>query len=415
MSLAFQAAITGMKGSQSMLDVVGNNIANINTTGYKTGRITFQELMYQTARGAGAPTGAIAGTNPIQYGYGSKVGSVTSAFTQGVVESTGRGTDLAINGQGLFATRDQDGRVMYTRNGNFNLDKVGNVVDSQGRQVLGWNAVDGKVDPSLNPVPLKIDLDSPMAARASTSAIYNGNLNSEEPIGAKFTNEVTVYDSLGAQHRVTVVFERVALPVPAPVPAPAAMWNYTADVGGVASGTGTLAFDSLGGFDAANSTVNPYSFDPGNGAALVTINPNFSKTTGLAAESSVAVSSQDGFAAGTILSFGVDDSGTFTGSFSNGLLRTLGRVATASFINPDGLERVMDGYFVASTNSGEPQIGTPGSGGRGTISGGSLEGSNVDLATEFTRMITAQRAFQANSRVLTTQDQVYEEVSNLKR
>lgn len=410
MSLAFQASITGMKNSQSMLDVVGNNIANINTTGFKQGRIAFQELLYQTARGAGAPTGAVAGTNPIQYGYGSKVGSVTSAFTQGVVELTGRSTDLAINGSGLFVVQDQDGINMYTRNGNFSLDKVGNVVDSQGRQVLGWNAVDGQVDPSLFPEPLKIDLDSAMAARASSSAAYTGNLDSQAALGTTFTSEVTLYDSLGTQHRMTLTFTKVA-----PAPGVAGAWDYAATVDGAAAGTGKLAYNSQGGFDAANSTVTPFAFNPGNGADPVSVAADFTKTSQLSSASSITASSQNGFGAGTLLSFGVDDSGTFTGSYSNGLLRTLGRVASATFINPDGLERTRDGYFVQSTNSGEPQVGAPGSGGRGTISGGSLEGSNVDLATEFTRMITAQRAFQANSRVLTTQDQIFEEVSNLKR
>lgn len=410
MSLAFQASITGMKNSQSMLDVVGNNIANINTTGFKQGRIAFQELLYQTARGAGAPTGAVAGTNPIQYGYGSKVGSVTSAFTQGVVELTGRSTDLAINGSGLFVVRDQEGLFMYTRNGNFSLDKVGNVVDSQGRQVLGWNAVDGQVDPSLFPEPLKIDLDSAMAARASSSAAYTGNLDSQAALGTTFTSEVTLYDSLGTQHRMTLTFTKVA-----PAPGVAGAWDYAATVDGAAAGTGKLAYNSQGGFDAANSTVTPFAFNPGNGADPVSVAADFTKTSQLSSASSITASSQNGFGAGTLLSFGVDDSGTFTGSYSNGLLRTLGRVASATFINPDGLERTRDGYFVQSTNSGEPQVGAPGSGGRGTISGGSLEGSNVDLATEFTRMITAQRAFQANSRVLTTQDQIFEEVSNLKR
>ena len=409
MSLAFQASITGMKNSQSMLDVVGNNIANINTTGFKQGRIVFQELLYQTARGAGAPTGAVAGTNPIQYGYGSKVGSVTSAFTQGVVELTGRSTDMAINGSGLFVVRDQEGLFMYTRNGNFSLDRVGNVVDSQGRQVLGWNAVDGQVDPSLFPEPLKIDLDSAMAARASSSAFYTGNLDSQAALGSTFTSEVTLYDSLGTQHRMTLTFTKAA-----PAPGVAGAWDYSATVDGGPAGTGKLAYNSQGGFDAANSSVNPFAFNPGNGADPVTVAPDFTKTSQLASASSVTAASQNGFGAGTLLSFGVDDSGTFTGSYSNGLLRTLGRVASATFINPDGLERTRDGYFVQSTNSGEPQVGAPGSGGRGTISGGSLEGSNVDLSTEIAHKKVAQRGFQMNARMLQTIDEIEQTANGLR-
>lgn len=410
MGLAFQSSITGMKNSQLMLDSVGNNIANLNTTGFKQGRVTFQELMYQTAKGAGAPSGSVSGTNPIQYGGGSKVGSVTSTFTQGVVDLTGRATDMAINGSGLFVVQDSEGMNMYTRNGNFSLDKEGNLVDSQGRQVLGWNAVDGKVDPSLSPEPLEIDLNAPMTARATSNAVYGGNLEADAALGTTFVSEVTVYDSLGTQHRVEVTFTKVA-----PGAGVAGAWDYSAEVGGAAVGTGTLAFDSKGAFDATNSTVNPFAFTPTTGADPVSVAPDFTSTSQLAAPSSIAVSNQDGFAAGSLLAFTVDDTGTFTGSYSNGLVRVLGQVATASFSNVDGLERTRDGYFLQSTNSGEAQIGAPGSGGRGTIAGGSLEGSNVDLATEFTRMITAQRAFQANSRVLSTQDQILEEVSNLKR
>lgn len=420
MSIALFAAISGLSNFQKMLDVVAGNISNVNTPGYKAARINFDELLSQTLRAATAPGDERGGVNPIQLGLGARLGSIDSLERQGALESTGSGSDLAVTGPGFFMLEDGE-RMAYTRNGHFLLDSTGNLVDSGGRKLMGWAPVNGVVDTTGPLSSLNIPTGEAMAARATTQVRMAGNLDGAAaiynpgppPSGGITTAESTIYDSLGQEHRVRLTFTRIAAP-----PGAAGAWTWTATEGATNVGTGTVAFAPDGTLDAANSTPNPlWSITPTNGAAPLAVTPNFSTLTQLVSTngSQVLPLEQDGFPAGTLQSFVIDSRGLITGSYSNGFNRPLGRVALAFFSNVAGLERGEGGLRMETSNSGQPRVGEPGTGPRGLLAPGSLEMSNVDLATEFSRMILAQRAFQANSRVITTMDELLQELSNLKR
>lgn len=420
MSLALFTAVSGLGNFQTMLDVVSNNISNVNTTGYKSTRTNFQEMLSQTHLPASKPTDGRGGKNPIQSGLGSSVAAIDRVFTQGALEQTGNATDLAITGGGFFVAQQGQNHV-YTRNGHFSVDTEGNLVDKSGFYVQGWPAVNGVVDTDTGLDRIELPLGEQMIANASENVEMAGNLDGGQAIfaagppatGGRFTTEITVYDSLGEEYRLPITFTKVTAAGTA-----AASWDWDADLNGTSVGTGTVSFDSDGAFDLANSTTSPaVTFTPPNGASPLSVALDFNRTSQYVTqgESSILPSSQDGFPAGTLLSFDISQTGRITGRFTNGQLRDLGQIAMAFFANPKGLQHTEGGLFIVSGNSGVPQIGMPGTGPRGQLTSGALEMSNVDLTSEFSKMILAQRAFQANSRVITTMDEILTEVNNLKR
>lgn len=405
------AGVSGLRNHQIRMDVIANNIANVNTTGYKMARVTFQDLFYQTLRGASAPQDGIGGTDPIQVGLGMIIGGINTIHTPGNFQYTGNPTDFAIQGDGFFIVTDGI-KNYFTRDGAFSIGLDGSLVNpSTGYKVLGWRAnTSGIVDTSMPVEPIVIPKGQQMMARATSNVKIVGNLDAQSDLGTTFSAPTTIYDSLGVSHTLRFTFEKTNTNE----------WTVTASIDGndISGWSSTIVFNNDGTYDPSSSTVTTLNisaslFNPGAGD--LNINPDFSNITQLGGDTSISVSYQDGYPMGSLIDFTVSGNGVITGIYSNGLNQVLGQIALANFGNPGGLTRVGSNLFEVSVNSGEPLIGTPGSGGRGSLYVGALEMSNVDLASEFTNMIITQRGFQANSRIITTSDEMLQELVNLKR
>ncbi|MCA1059161.1 flagellar basal-body rod protein FlgF [Rossellomorea aquimaris] len=401
------SGISGMKNFQTKLDVIGNNIANVNTYGYKKGRVTFQDLMNQTVSGASRATANRGGQNAKQVGLGSSLSSIDTIQTQGSLQTTGRSLDVAISGDGYFVVR-QGNNEMFTRAGNFYLDSNGNLVTGQGNLVQGYPVnADGDVNKS-GTADIKIDTNTTMAPQATSKATYNGNLKSSAPIGTEVELETKVKDSLGKDISIKLLMNKTAQNT----------WGVTIssltnDVTVSAGQTTSLTFDAGG---KLTSQV-PFPITLNNqtgGNQSQSIDLDFSKITQFDSSSSANVDTVDGNSEGYLESFNIGSSGEVNGVFSNGEVRVLSQLALATFSNPGGLTKAGSNLFQASNNSGLPNQGVAGEG-RGSLQSGSLEMSNVDLSEEFTEMITAQRGFQANTRIITTSDEILQELVNLKR
>ncbi|NPV09398.1 MAG: flagellar hook protein FlgE [Anaerolineae bacterium] len=427
MMRSLSSAIAALKNHQLYLDVIAANISNVNTTAYKSSKISFQELLSQTIRPASAPQGGLGGRNSVQVGLGMALGSVSTDFTQGSPQATGKMTDLAIQGDGFFVVQGPLGN-MYTRDGTVDIGLDGSLVSlATGMHLLGWPAdATGAVNTTDGLGPIAIPFGQSMA-RATSEVRFKGNLAAEAEAGDTVTTQFGVYDSLGVIHTLEVVFTRNA--------GTPATWTLTASELTVAAdgsvvrtpvssiSDNTIEFDEFGQIVDENAgsegTESPtlqleLAYDTGAVTpALLTV--NLATVTGLSGKSEVNPVSQDGLESGSLVSFSVDVYGQVVGVFSNGLNRTLGQLALAKFINPGGLLRQGENLYSVSTNSGTPQHGEPGQDGRGLISAGYLEASNVDLAQQFTNMIVAQRGFQANSRIISTSDEMLNELVNLKR
>ena len=384
------SGISGLRAHQTMLDVTGNNIANVNTTAFKASATQFQDTLSQLTRGAGVPQTANGGTNPAQVGLGVLVAGISTNFTQGAAQTTGRPTDMMISGDGFFVT-SLGGQQLYTRAGSFDPDALGRLVSPDGAIVQGWNAVNGQIRQggALENVTLPLDAVSP--ATATTSATLSGNLPDNADVGTSLVRDVPVYGADGAKSDLALTFTKTA-----------AGWDVSGAVDGGASATGSLTFTDGALTGGGSLDVNGITVD-------------MSKLTGFADSSTVAFSGQNGSAAGTLESFTLSKDGTLIGLFSNGSKQTIARIALATFVNPGGLEKAGGSSYQQTVNSGDAQIGGPGDGGLGTVAGGMLEMSNVDLSQEFTNLIVAQRGFQANARIITTSDEVLQELTNLKR
>ncbi|WP_136518500.1 flagellar hook protein FlgE [Cellulomonas telluris] len=386
------SGISGLRSHQTMLDVTGNNIANVNTTGFKSSQIQFQDTLSQVVQNAGGAQPGTGGTNPAQVGLGVRVAGITTSFTQGASQLTGRSTDMMIQGDGFFVVR-KGAEQFYTRAGSFDFDATGQMVlPGEGALVQGWAAVNGVVDTNGPLTDLRVPAGAIMDAVASTTATYSGNLDASAADGTALTRAITVYDATGVERELELTFTKSA-----------AGWSVSAT-----DGTATVA-DQAMTFDAAGALTTPTTLTVG-GVAV-----DISTITGFAGLENVTAKSQDGQAAGVLQSFALNPDGTIVGSFSNSLKQVVGRIALGAFTNPAGLEKAGGSLFRTTVNSGEPQLGAAGQGGRGTLAGGALEMSNVDLSSEFTSLIVAQRGFQANSRVITTSDELLQELVNLKR
>ena len=406
---AMYSGISAIEAQQTSLDVIGNNIANVNTTAYKAGRVTFEDQLSQTIQGAGAPTATIGGTNPQQIGLGVRIGSIDTLMQQGGLQSTTKPTDMAIQGNGYFMLGDSTG-VSYTRDGSFTLDSSGSLVNaSNGSYVLGWKAdTNGKIDSTQQIIPashLSIPVGGLTAVQPTSTVTLGGNLSADStPATAAYTRSVKVYDSLGEPQNVTLSFVRD----------PAAnTWDWTASGDAAATGTGQITFDTSGKQTGATGTI---TLTPTDGAGVnQVITPDFTAVTQISGSSSASPTSQNGFAPGTLQSFSLDESGAITGVFNNGLTRILGQVALSDFPNPAGLERDGGNAFRPTINSGLPSVGTALTSSLGKISTGYLEQSNVDLSSEFTNMIVTQRGFQANTKIVSTVDQMLNDVIMMKQ
>ncbi len=406
------SGISGLRAHQTMLDVTGNNIANVNTTGFKSSQIQFQDTLSQVLNNAGAAQDGQGGTNPAPVGLGVRVAGITTNFTQGASQMTGRSTDMMIQGDGFFVVR-KGTETYYTRDGSFDFDSTGEMVlPGDGALVEGWAATNGVIDTNGPLTDLRVPAGTLMAAQGTANADFEGNLDSTAADGTTITRSLTVYNATGEPSTLNLTFTKGA--------PTAGTWNLAATLVDAAGNTTATAGYNAGA--TAPNAAGDVTFDPTTGAltspgdlTIGGIDVNLSTVTGFSGIDTVKGDTQDGHAAGTLQSFELGQDGTITGAFSKGLKQVIGRIAMANFTNPAGLERAGGSLFTTTVNSGTIQLGTPGSGGRGTLAGGSLEMSNVDLSSEFTNLIVAQRGFQANARVITTSDQVLQELVNLKQ
>ena len=384
------SGISGLRSHQTMLDVTGNNIANVNTTGFKASQIQFKDTLSQVLTNAGGAQEGIGGTNPAQVGLGVQVAGVTTNFQQGASQVTNRSTDMMISGDGFFVV-SKNGQNFYTRSGAFDFDANGNLVTGEGALVQGWAAgADGTINVNGPLSPLKLPTTTLTPASATTSATFSGNLPSDAAVGSEpLTRDMEVYDALGNARTISLTFTKTA-----------AGWNMTSG-----ATTAAVTFDATTG--AMTTPAGPMTIDG--------VQVDLTGVTGFAKLSTVQADKPDGQQAGTLQSFTINADGTIMGSFSNGLKSPVGRIALGTFANPVGLEKAGGSLYTTTVNSGDAQIGTAGTGGRGGLVGGALEMSNVDLSSEFTNLIIAQRGFQANSRVITTSDELLQELVNLKR
>lgn len=399
------AGISGLRGHQTMMDVVSNNISNVNTAGYKQSRATFQEALVQTMRGAAGAGEAQGGVNPYQLGLGANVAGVDTVFSQGSTQTTGRNTDLAINGEGFFAV-ERDGQVQYTRAGAFNLDEAGSLVNAGGGRVLGYGLdANGEVDPAAAPGPLELPMGQTIDPDVTEQVRVGGNLDAAADVGAAHNSSITVYDSQGVGHELALRWEKTG----------GNAWDLTATAPDGTEQTYALTFDGEGALTSPgelNFTFDPADADP---VALTLDLAGNTPLTQYEGSFTAEARGQDGAPMGFLRGFEFGADGTVTGRFSNGESEVLGAVAVATFDNPGGLEREGESMYAATVNSGQPIVGLPAQGGVGTITPGALEMSNVDLAQEFTNLIIAQRGFQANSRTITTSDELLQELVQMKR
>lgn len=401
------AGVSGLRSHQVRMDVIGNNIANVNTVGFKAGRVNFAEMLSQTIRGAQAPSEARGGMNPVQVGLGVQVGSVDTLFTQGNLQYTGVLTDLAIQGDGFLVVGDGL-RRFYTRDGALVLDSRGGLVHaSTGLRLMGWQANEaGEVDTSGELVPLRIPVGAEIPPKATENVIFGGNLDAATDVDGTWTTTITVYDSLGNAIELRLVFTKTD----------ANRWDWQLFYGDEEVASGSLEFDETGRLTSpAEPEEVTVDLPDELGSADLELKLDFSQLTQYAAPSTATLRSQDGYPRGSLESFAIDGNGVITGLYSNGRTQVVGQVALALFTNPGGLLKAGNNLYAESANSGPPAIGAAGTGGRGTLVAGALEMSNVDLAQEFTNMITAQRGFQANARVITTSDELLQELISLRR
>ncbi|WP_404358763.1 flagellar hook-basal body complex protein [Cytobacillus firmus] len=399
------SGISGMKNFQTKLDVIGNNIANVNTFGFKKGRVTFKDTMNQTISGASAAQDNRGGKNPMQVGLGSTIATIDTIHTGSSLQTTGRSLDLGIDGDGYFVVKQGDAQF-YTRAGNFYLDDDGNLVNSDGLKVQAY-----KVDPvTKKPTNIlddvSINVNAVMPSKASDSITFSGNLFGE--IGETFTQQLKLIDSNGNGHNVEIEFEKTS----------ANEWSVALMSGNSAPNIGKINFGGTTPVFSPSSTS--WSLDAnGDGtndftqADFPAANINVQQMTSTAGELTALVN-PNGNPKGSLESFNIGSLGEINGVYSNGLIQTLGFIALAKFSNTSGLTKAGNNLFQESINSGTANINVAGEG-RGSIASGSLEMSNVDLSEEFTEMITAQRGFQANTRIITTSDEILQELVNLKR
>lgn len=405
------SAVSGLQSHQIMMDVVGNNIANVNTHGFKKSNTIFQEVLSQYLTGASAPTETTGGTNPNQVGLGAMVAATPQNFEQGFLQVTNRELDVAIQGEGFFVI-DAAGEELYTRAGTFYLDADGRLVTSDGALVQGWTAqVDGTFDPAAEPGIIRIptgDLQPPVVTSQIT---LGGNLPSTAAIGEQITTGLEMYDAGGNAVQLRVTFQKTAVD----------QWTATATYGDPP--TAVALTDNVLNFTAGEATT-PADFDmniaagaiPNMGAVSLTIGGNTDRrVTQFGVASSLVVSNQNGAPAGLLQSVSIAPDGAIIGAFSSGQTKAIAKLALAAFANAGGLERVTGSSWRPTVNSGLAQVGQVNTGGRGVIAPGTLEMSNVDLAREFTSLIQSQRGFQANSRVVTSSDELLQEIVNLKR
>lgn len=413
MFTSFSTALSALGAHATAVDVVGNNLANLNTPGFKASTVSFFDLVTQSL-------GAGLGETQVGFGVGRPV--TIRSFSQGALQASNGSLDAAIQGDGFLVIKGQQNQVLYTRGGNLLVDKSGNLLTAKGYKVQGWTEKNNTVDTNAPVGDIVIPVGSIKEPKASTSFQFDMNLNaaaSSGPPPANFKTSIEVFDSLGTSHVVSVSFTKAATPN---------AWDYSisipdADVASpVTPQTGSLTFDSQGKLTSpdANTPVSFAIAGFNSGAADMTLNWQIyngavPRITQYAQASAVGANSQDGEPSAQLTRVAIGDGGKVLAQYSNGVQTAVGQLAMASIRNPESLVAVGDSAFQLSSRSALPAIGTSGTGGRGSIMGGAVEASTVDIAKEFTSLIVLQRGYQANTRVITTVDEISQETINLKR
>jgi flagellar hook protein FlgE len=418
---SFSTPLSGLTAAQGQLQSVSNNLANINTDGFKDQTLTFADVFSQT----GVTNGS---GDPLQTGSGVATSSTDADFSEGSLNVTGTASNMAVSGNGFFVTQNSSGLQDYTRAGDFTTNKEGQITTPSGELVLGYPAVGGVVNTATTLQPLQVGTGVTSPAVASTKMDISANLDSSAAIGGTASSTLPVYDSLGDPHTLSVTYTKtganawsytVTMPTADLTPTPAAPVPPSETIA-----TGTLGFSAAGALDSVNGvatpaavaagiplTIPPAGFTFVDGAAALPITWNLETAgtptiTQTATASSTSATSTDGFASGTLQTYAVQPDGTINGTFSSGETLALGQVAVASFSNVQGLVAVGNNNYNQGASSGPAVIGVAGTGGRGTIIGGSVEQSNVNIATEFAKLIVAQQAYSANAKSITTFNQV---------
>jgi flagellar hook protein FlgE len=402
---SFAIPLSGLDAAKSQLQTVSNNLANLNTNGFKDQNVSFGDLFAQAA-------GTNGSGDPIQTGSGVTISATTSNFTEGNLNATGTASNMALSGDGFFVTKGASGTQDYTRAGDFTTNNSGQLTTPNGELLLGYPAVGGVVNTSAALQPLQVgSVTSP--AVATQNIQITANLDASAAVGATANSSLPIYDSLGSAHILSVAYTKTA----------ANTWTYTVTVptaevtaggtGNTTVGSGTLNFSGAGALTSTTG-VTPISIPTlvdGANAPQALSGP-FQDASGnptitqRATASATSATSQDGFASGTLKTYAVQQDGTIEGTFTSGKTLALGQVAVASFANMQGLSSVGNNNYQATAASGSAVIGLAGTGGRGTVVGGSVEQSNVDLAAEFSKLIVAQQAYSANAKSITTFNQV---------
>lgn len=456
------AGVSGLQNHQIRMDVIGNNISNVNTIGFKKGRVNFQDLLSQNMQGAARPGADLGGVNPKQIGLGMNVATIDTIHLQGSLQTTGVVSDVAIQGNGYFVLEGGD-KLFFSRAGAFGVDEGGSLVNpANGMRVQGWMAqtIDGQqfINSAADVESLIIPIGSKDPAAATSQVFLASNLDKRTPEvlpgatasatqAGTWTIDKDIFDGLGNVHTMRMNFTKVVginnqwqaeviIDPDAEVPT-----NTLVDIGPVnnATNTFTMEFDNFGSllqavddagdvvdigqlqvqvaFDVQDSTADLLGapLRQGFDLSLGEVGSMVNSLTQFAETSSTKAYRQNGYAMGYLENYQIDQSGAITGVYSNGTNRLIGKLALASFTNPGGLEKAGESTFVVTNNSGEANVGESGIAGKGKIVSGALEMSNVDLAEQFTDMIVTQRGFQANSRTIQTSDQMLQEILTLKR
>ncbi|MEI8030216.1 MAG: flagellar hook protein FlgE [Comamonadaceae bacterium] len=402
--MSFGQGLSGLNAAAKNLDVIGNNVANSNTSGFKQGVAIFGDV-FAASLGGGSGT---------QIGIGTQIQGVNQLFSQGSITVTNNPLDIAINGQGFFRTSD-NGTIGYTRNGGFGLDKDGFIVSSSGQNLTGFQAVNGTIMPGTL-VNLKLNATD-LAPMATSTVSVGVNLSSNKPVlptagliatdpkTYNFSTASTAYDSLGAAHTMTYYFNKTG----------SNTWDSSVYIDGApanGAGVSSLSFSPAGALLSATNLVKTAVL--AGGAAPLSITADYSATSQFGSNFGVNSLSQNGFASGSLTGYGISSDGIVVGRYNNGQVQSLGQIALSNFTNAQGLAPVGEGTWVETAASGVPLTGVPGSGNLGVLQSSAKEDSNVDLTAELVNMITAQRVYQANAQSIKIQDTLLQTMVSLR-
>lgn len=415
--MGFQQGLSGLNGAAKNLDVIGNNIANTATAGFKASSAQFADVYASSLYGVGG----------LQVGIGTKVAAVSQQFTQGSTSVTNNPLDMAISGEGFFRM-EQGGVVTFTRNGQFNLDKDGFVINSAAQQLTGFIADSAGAIVGGTPVPIQLSL-APSPPQGTTDARLDVNLDSQQSAIAgainpansttyNYSTSFTVFDEAGNDHGLVLYFQKTA----------SNAWNVDGYMNGVqvdmdpagAGNTMAITYNTDGsilninGAAAAAQSLTVPAVTLGTGAGPLTFAADFTNFTQYGSNSGVSFVSQNGYGSGRIAGVSVDREGVIQGRYTNGQTRTLGQVIMHSFLNPQGLQPLGNNQWFETAESGQPTSGAPGSGVLGYVQSGAIEESNVDLTAELVNLIVAQRMYQANAQTVRAQDQILQTLVNLR-